>query len=334
MLGEAGGGPHKRVSELYGRHPGADIYVVGTGPSLRVFPTGFLDGKITIGLNLAWKAVPVTYGITIHPELAVPELLAAGRAERPAITWVTKREKLGKLTPDQVRRAEDEFYFFRSDGPATTVTHGLSDAGRVPDWARSPTGDHLYLWGSVATAGANLAANLGAANVILVGCDNAALLGNHHVQAQHTRWLGAQPDDRYRDYYEGLADVRAAFRDRGVGLVSLTPFLTLGPHEHDFLRLCDELDVPAEVPPLPDISGRPASTWSRTRGRLARVRRLAGGWSGTRPVAADDRRSDGHHEPPVLVGRGDHVDAGESFPQGPLAPRVPPDVDDDPPPGA
>lgn len=282
MLREGAPGPLKRVSELYGRHPGGDIYVVGTGPSLRVFPPGFLDGRITIGLNMAWKMVRPTYGITIHPELAVPEFLEATDEGQLGITWITKREKLGPLTPGQVRHAEDHFYFFRSDGASTTVTNGLNDAGRVPDWARVPTDDFLYLWGSVATAGANLAANLGASNVILVGCDNAALMGNHHAAAQHTRWLGAAPDDRYRDYYEGLADVRAAFRDRGVRLVSLNPFLTLGPHEHDFLRLCDELELPAEVRPLADISPRPATRWSKARRRLTRVRRLAARASGSK----------------------------------------------------
>ena len=60
------------VSELHGRHPGSDIYVIGTGASLRVFPAGFLDGRITIGLNLAWREVDVRYGITTHPELNVP----------------------------------------------------------------------------------------------------------------------------------------------------------------------------------------------------------------------------------------------------------------------
>ena len=61
----------KWVSELYGRHEDEDIYVIGTGASARVFPTGFLDGKVSIGLNMGWKVAPVTYGLTIHPDLNV-----------------------------------------------------------------------------------------------------------------------------------------------------------------------------------------------------------------------------------------------------------------------
>ena len=96
---------------------------------------------------------------------------------------------------------------------------------------------------------------MGARNVILVGCDNASLMGNHHSHSQHTRWLGAEPDDRYRDYFEGLAEVRTALRARDVNLVSLTPFLSLGPHERDFTQLCDELELPQVVEAQADITG-------------------------------------------------------------------------------
>ena len=262
----------KPVSDLYGRHRGSDIYVVGTGPSLRVFPMALLEDKVTIGLNRAWKSFTPHYAITIHPELNIPEFMD-GETPRPSITWVTKHDKLGAAAPELIAHAEEHFHFFRTDGPATTITHGLSDAGRVPAWAEAATGDFLYLWGSIATSGVNLAANLGARNIILVGCDNAALFGSHHAHAQHTRWLGSDPDSRYADYYEALAEVRAALRRRGVNVVSLTPFLTLGPHEHDFTRLCDELGQPPAVAPLADISPRPPALSARVKGRITRALR-------------------------------------------------------------
>ena len=96
-----------------------------------------------------------------------------------------------------------------------------SQAGRVLDWVREPTRDRLYLWSSISQSAVNLAANMGAKNVILVGCDNCALLGNHHAHRQHTFWKGAAPEFRYNQYYEGLAEVRSALRERGVNLVSI-----------------------------------------------------------------------------------------------------------------
>ena len=65
----------KKIQEIYGRHPGSDIYIVGTGTSLRVFPLAVLKDKITIGLNQSWKVVDTTYAITMMPKLNIPEFI-------------------------------------------------------------------------------------------------------------------------------------------------------------------------------------------------------------------------------------------------------------------
>lgn len=243
------------VSELYGRHPGADIYVVGTGTSMRVFPASLLEDKITIGLNMAWRNAPITYGITIAPHLNIPECME-GEAPHPEITWITKREKAKvKLTPEQFQRADASYFTFdirhgKDSGSGDWVT----DTGRELEYVRRPTGDLLYQWSSISQTAANLAANMGARNVILVGCDNCSLEGNHHAHQQHTKWLGEPPDVRYRQYYEGLAEVRAALRERGVNLVSLSPFLKLDEPAMDFHHLCDELERPELIEAGADMS--------------------------------------------------------------------------------
>jgi hypothetical protein len=237
---------------------------------MRVFPTDFLAGRITIGLNRAWTLVPVQYAITIHPELNIPELMGEGET-RPDITWVTKHDKLGGLPPEQRAYAEREFYFFRIDGQPDTSTTGQSNAGRIPGWLLEPTGDFLYLMSSISQPAVNLAAHMGARNIVLVGCDNAALFGNHHAREQHTAWLGASPEQRYHDYYTGLAEARTMLRRRGVNLVSLNPFLTLGPHEDEFVELCRELGRPEHIPSRPDISRRSPRASARRRA-VARVK--------------------------------------------------------------
>lgn len=233
------------VTDLYDTHPGEDIYVIGTGASMRVFPVSFLDDKVTLGLNMAWKTVPIRYGITIGPHLNIPEFIE-GEAPRPEITWVTKRGKAAAVLPaEQFARADERYYHFETDGRANTQPPDqITDEGRVLDWVRAPTGLKLYQWSSISQTAANLAANMGARNVILVGCDNCSLLDNHHSHQQHTKWLGADPDQRYEQYYEGLAEVRRALRQRGVSLLSMSPFLKLDDPERDFSLLCEELDRP------------------------------------------------------------------------------------------
>ncbi|NDJ18750.1 hypothetical protein [Myxacorys almedinensis] len=245
----------KCVSELYNLHVDQDIYVIGTGASLRVFPTDFLENKITIGLNMAWKSLPVRYGITIHPDLNVPEFMH-NEKPRPEITWITKYNKTkGLVSPEQLTYAEEYFYFFESYGGENTQAPGQpSDTGRVLDWVRQPTDDRLYMWSSISQAGVNLAANLGAKNIILVGCDNCALGGNFYAHKQHVQWVGAKPNHRYQQYYDGLAEIRPVLKERGINLISLSPFLSLAHLEEDFERLCTELGQPKLVKTTADIS--------------------------------------------------------------------------------
>lgn len=245
----------KCVSELYNRYPGSDIYVVGTGPSLRVFPTSLLENKITIGLNMAWKTLPVRYGITIHPDLAVPEFLPGERAH-PEITWITKHKKTSLVVgEEQLKYAEENFYFFETFGKKNMQPPGEpSDSGRILKWVKEPTRNRLYMWSSISQAGVNLAANMGAKNIYLVGCDNCALGENHHAHKQHAQWKGADPNHRYHQYYEGLSEIRTALRERGVNLVSMNPFLTLAEPNQDFMHLCQELNKPELISLGADIS--------------------------------------------------------------------------------
>ncbi len=233
------------VSALYGAHPGSEIYVVGAGASLRVFPTEFLRDKITIGLNMAWRSAPVRYSVTIHPDLNVPEFMT-GEASHPEITWITKHGKSKLLlTPEQIAYAEAHFYFFEAKGKKNSaLPYEPSDSGRIIDWVRKPSGDNLYQWSSISQTAVHLAANMGAKTIILVGCDNGSLLGNHHAHQQHTRWKGVEPEHRYRQYYDGLVEVRQALRERGVDVISMTPFVSLLEPELDFRALCAELDRP------------------------------------------------------------------------------------------
>ena len=251
----------KFVSELYNKYPNSDIYVVGTGASLRVFPPSFFEGKIVIGLNMAWKMIPVQYGITIHPDLNIPEFMP-DEQPHPEITWASGYFKNGDditlkgiTSPDLIEYARNNFYFFDYRGrPNTQPPNQPSNAGRVVEWVRKPTENYLYLWTSISQAGVSLAANMGAKNIILIGCDNCSLLANHHSHNQHTYWKGADPNFRYRGYYEGLAEVRTALRERGVNLLSLTPFLSLANPEEDFERLCEELNQPKLIVGNVDIS--------------------------------------------------------------------------------
>lgn len=251
----------KSVRSLYGRHQGETIYVVGSGASMRVFPADFLADKVTIGLNMAWKNAPVTYGITIHPDLNVPEFMD-GEEPRPEITWISALDKSTKvLDGAELAYALKHFYFFRHDGqPDTSRRLEPPNSGRVLDWIRSPVGDFLYVWSSISQTAANLAANMGAKNVVMVGCDSCSLSGNYHGHLQHTWFKGVTPDQKYRQFYEGLSEVRSALRQRDVEMCSMTPFVGLNFYQDDFRTLCAELGREALIEGK-DLSHHPIVYW-------------------------------------------------------------------------
>ena len=222
-------------------HVGGDIFIVGTGASLRVFPLDFLQGKITIGLNQAWKVVDTTYAITMMPKINIPEFME-GELPNSGITWVTKPSKIkAQCTLEEIEYAEKNFYGFENDGPVSfTGLDEISEAGRVLDWVLTPSSEKLYLWTSISQSAMNLAANMGAKNIILIGCDNGAIGNNHHAHEQHTMWKGESPDIRYMQYYEGVAEVRNMLRRRGVNVLSMNPFVKLDAPGLDFERICQE----------------------------------------------------------------------------------------------
>lgn len=229
----------KKLSDLYNIHKGKDIYIIGTGASFRVFPHSFFDHKITIGLNLAWQLIDVDYAITMVPHLNFPEFL---NVPRPARTkWITKQDKYAShATSEMQTYADENYYYFRTDGqPSINGLDEPSEAGRVLDWVENPNDEFLYLWTSISQTAVNLAANMGGKNIILVGCDNCALFGNHHAHNQHTLWKGADPDDRYMQYYLGLKEVRSSLFKRQINVLSMSPFMKLDDPELDFRALCE-----------------------------------------------------------------------------------------------
>lgn len=253
----------KIVKELYDIHKGKDIYIIGTGASFRVFPHNFFEDKITIGLNLAWQLLPVNYVITMVPHLNFPEFV--GTEQPTNTTWITKRDKYqSHATPEMMQLADEHYFFFKTDGQlSVTELDEPSEAGRVLDWVRQPNDEYLYLWTSISQSAVNLAANMGAKNIILVGCDNCALSGNHHAQNQHTLWKGVDPNDRYMQYYLGLKEVREALMPRNVNVLSLSPFLKLDAPEMDFLALCEAQELPKYIENKDIFKGIPLSQHNR-----------------------------------------------------------------------
>jgi hypothetical protein len=226
-----------RIADLFDRHHGQDIYIVGTGPSLRLLPVGLLSGRTTIGLNQAWRMVPgLHYCLTAHPELTLeweesrPEGLRSQAKTRPGIdpVWIVKQKApMANLSFDDPR-----YYVWTSD------KHPHEDNLK---YVRKRVPDYLYQGRGIQQTGMNLAAHMGARSIILVGCDMTDLGGDHHAHAQHVRFHGLDPKLVYKEYRVYTARVRQAIWDTWrIPTLTLTPFVGVGHAEEDYARLCQE----------------------------------------------------------------------------------------------
>lgn len=227
------------IKSLYRKHAGCDIYVVGTGPSARLLPTTFFDGRIAIGLNQAYKSFNLTYSITVHPELEIEyrELLAAGKLATVKTQWIVKRK-----APSYLRLHDATRYVFNTSYSWNEFAERSQDT--------------LFLGKSVCPTAIDMAIRMGARNVILVGVDMAEMGGDHHATNQHVQFHGLPAADVYTEYRLWAYKARKLAREKAqVNVLSLTPLLGCGGdiHQQDYVKLREELRLEKLPEPL-DIS--------------------------------------------------------------------------------
>ena len=226
-----------RISGLFNKHKGSDIYVVGTGPTSRLIPKSFFKGRITIGLNQAYKLIEPMYSITVHPELEFEyrDLVKYGKV-KPTVGLV--KHKVPTLLPlDDASR-----YVFHTSN-AWKEFIGLKP-------------DTLFIGKGIQLTAIDLACRMGARSVILVGVDLGSVAGDHHGHDQHVQFHGLTASEVYREYRLWTYKARKLAREKaGVSVLSLSPLLGCGGdvHQADYAQFRKELGL-SGLPKPKDIS--------------------------------------------------------------------------------
>jgi hypothetical protein len=229
------------LSELHNSASGQDVYVVGTGPTARLFPARFFDGRKVIGLNAAYRFCQPDISVTIHPDEA---LMPAIREKRNAgRMWLTKPK--GATTLEVLKNLPVACHVI-------STTESLQSIGVVD----AP----FFVGRGIHQTGIDLAIRMGARAIFLAGIDMGSLGGDHHGCHHHVRFHGLPAEDAYKEYREWMAAVRAHVRRKyGIPIMSVSPLLGVCLEE-DYARLTAELKL-AKLPKPKDTSGyRRAST--------------------------------------------------------------------------
>lgn len=196
-----------------------DVYIIGTGPSMRVTSLGWLKGKFTIGLNQAWRYFlgqdfDLDYSITVHPELLDEYLHERRRAS--SMRWLVRCRGRQYDDPD----------------------HYVFDARDNVSVLKNNPADTLFIGRGVQCAAMHLAAIMGARSIHLIGVDMASLGGDHHGHEQHVQFYGLSPRAVYKEYRHWTSLVRdQLWRLYGIPVFSSSPLLGAEGAQDEYTQL-------------------------------------------------------------------------------------------------
>lgn len=223
-----------KISELYADGPltGQDVVIVGTGPSMSVFPVATLAGRCCVLLNDAQKHFPNLGPVALANNRMfldgcnLPFQCVKGRLKYPS-----KYSESDDPTADDnhVRWTDSRYYVFSYRQPPwdNVSHHNESTLWQEPCHYWAPKG------GSVSAFAVQLALWSKAKSITLVGCDSAPIGAEEYVKGKKP-----QPMTRkYRQYAYGLLRLSREAHLRGVPMMSLTPFFGLGYHEEQYREM-------------------------------------------------------------------------------------------------
>jgi hypothetical protein len=205
---------------LKSAHPGADIWVIASGPSAGFVDPSFFEGKITIGVNRVWTRFETTY--IVVKESAVLQLAIDDGA---GAIVIASRHNCGNLS-NQESRARGEFYYF---------AHQENHLEQV-DLDVIGT-DKIVVSFSTITSAMHLAAYMGAKNILLVGHDCGSIDGKINFDGYPDNLM--RSESFYRDFLARIEPQSLQVRARleqvfGCNIYSLNPFINLGMEDHKY----------------------------------------------------------------------------------------------------
>lgn len=240
----------KVLAELIDRFKGLQetIYIIGTGPTLRLFSPEFFLDKFTIGLNKAWQFFPAnmsgpTLSITIHPNCIPPDLSLS------KTTWITKVKKSEKNWGlHEAKGNIKHFYFFENDDNIELLSSSHYENG-------SGSRSRLFCGRGVHTTALHLASILGGNQgreraIVLCGVDCASVGGDHHYLNDNIQPHQYNINDVYREYYYYLVLCRELLEKKyQVRFLSLSPLLGECERDKDYKRQLEVKGLQSFGPP-------------------------------------------------------------------------------------
>jgi hypothetical protein len=211
----------KPVSDLKGCEQGKDIYVLASGKSMDFIPVAFFDDKVTIGSGDIFRRVKCKYYVR-KERGGFPDAIKHGG------TWILSRHDCGNTHFPLNHFSDLDYYVF---------DHICNDQWMHPE--EIDTGRIVVSWSTI-TSAIHMAYYMGAKNIILCGADCGTIDGETNFEGYWIRGesFGIPDPEWYKNWLgqiseqtEKLAD---ALRQRGVGVMSINPFVNYHLEGHTY----------------------------------------------------------------------------------------------------
>ena len=209
-----------RLRELRDVYKGQDIYIVGAGPSINLFPLDFLQDKICLALNHVYKSHPAIAPIALlHHQLYAH---AGNKVTSPyhelfqnikyPIVKATGRDRKEEYDPDHP-------YFYYYDW-----SHEIRDI-----WSLTKDTDRLIYMreGCALHAALQICWIMGAANVFTIGCDSRTIGGKHYADYDKDNFrddevLKRGEQRNYDAYVYGTLVIQEFLKRKGINVLNLS----------------------------------------------------------------------------------------------------------------
>jgi len=222
---------YRNIKEFKDCHKGKDIYVICAGPSSDYVPPRFFTDKIVIGVNNVFKKFPCNYVISKdlkeHPRYTrmVQELKGTD------IKLVFSEYHTGHLSDGKNEPDIEGWYFEHLDNQSADLNDEvLSVIGS----------DKLVVSRSTVTSGLNLAAYMGAQNIILLGHDCGTIDGDlYDPTYTESDWGSANNYSSAPKWVGSIETQTIEVKERlkkvyDCDVLSINPFINFGLEGHNY----------------------------------------------------------------------------------------------------
>jgi hypothetical protein len=210
-----------RLRHLRDIYRGQELYIVGSGPSINIFPKDFLRDKICLSLNDTYKAHPAIQPIALMHHEAYSRTGASEFADfHPLLENIkypiVKISGKNRVPSEQVDWENPYFYFY----------DWSLDINKI--WTMTKDTDELYYTpeGCSLHAALQIAWIMGFETIYTIGCDSRTMGGRHYAAYDKNgfRALETAPNKsrNYDSYVYGTLIIQKFLKEKGIELLNLS----------------------------------------------------------------------------------------------------------------